>query len=387
MAGKTLEESWKSQPWTSSDDGDFEEYRNRKGKVLPGYNPTDPYESANRSARYLSEQSNATAQMEEQAETEFEKVATEEKRLKPMAEDEPQYADEANPELAGMDQLEPVDDDPEVAMQRRKRLAVAQQKSADLEQLHKELNEKLDAALVAEEQRSKSLYQIENTKKNTMDYARDVYGDEADLDYISNSANGAKYEASKPSKQLMKDVKEKVEEIQEESKKVNMLTPSGEVREMDPDVADAMVAYTGKSHDGLLEKAAAGLTAGIDELTQQTEANDRKAETKYENFEFTRDEEAKLKALQEKIAENDKEAQRFEEIAPDSMSQEEYNEFNRERRFREYGDPSRNVDFQYVMTKEGVYEWNGRPLPSAMSSPTMVREMEKQGQYEGPEVG
>ena len=51
MAGKTLEESWKSQPWTSSDDGDFEEYRNRKGKVLPGYNPVDPYEAADRGAR------------------------------------------------------------------------------------------------------------------------------------------------------------------------------------------------------------------------------------------------------------------------------------------------------------------------------------------------
>ena len=78
MAGKTLEESWNSQPWTNSDDGDFEEYRNRKGKVLPGYNHTDQYESANRAARYLSEQSSATAQMEEQAETEFEKASEEE---------------------------------------------------------------------------------------------------------------------------------------------------------------------------------------------------------------------------------------------------------------------------------------------------------------------
>lgn len=385
MAEKTLEESWKSQPWSSSDDGDFEEYRNRKGKVLPGYNTADLYDSADRGARYLNEQSKATAQMEEQAETEFEKAVDEEKRLKPMAEDAPQYADEQHPELAGPPQEEP-NDDPEVVTKRRKRLAVAQQRSADLDQLHKELNEKLDAALQAEEQRSKDLYQIENKKKNTMDYAMDVYGDQADLDYISKSAGNAKFDASKPTKKLTSEIKEKMDEIQEESKKVNVLTPSGDVREMDPDVADAMVAYTGKSHDGLLEKAAAGLTFGLEELDQQSAKNDQNTENKYENFEFTRDEEEKLRKLQEKIAENDKEARRFEDIAPESMTQEEYNVYNRDRRLREYGDPSRDVDFQYVMTKEGVYEWNGRPLPSAMSSPAMVREMEQQKQADGPEM-
>ena len=382
MAGKTLEEAWNSQSWNGNDDGSFEEYRNRKGKILPGYNPIDQHESANRAARYLSEQSNATAQMEEQAETAFEKVAEEEKKLKPMSEDEPQYADEANPELPGMDQLE-VNDDPEAVARRRKMLAINQQKQANLEELHKELNEKLDAALIAEEQRTKDMYNIENTKKNTLDYAIAHYGEQADVDLIAESANNAKHQAGKASKKLGKEINEKIDEIKEESKKVNVLTPSGQVREMDPEVADAMVAYTGRSHDGLMEKAASGVLSGITDMTKPSEEN----ENKYENFEFTRDEEEKIRKLQEKIAENDKEAQRFEDIAPESMSQEEYNEYNRERRFREYGDPSRNVDFQYVMTKEGMYEWNGRPLPSAMSSPTMVREMEKQGQYEEPQVG
>ena len=164
-----------------------------------------------------------------------------------------------------------------------------------------------------------------------------------------------------------------------------MLTPSGQVRDMDPDVADAMVAYTGKSHDGLMEKAAAGFMDGIEDADDRLKDDDKR-ENKYENFEFTRDEEEKLRQLQEKMNENDRRAQQFDDKAPESMSQEEYNVINRERRFKEYGDPSRNVDFQYVMTKEGVYEWNGRPLPSAMSSPTMIREMEQQKQADGPEM-
>ena len=385
MAGKTLEESWKSQPWTSSDDGDFEEYRNRKGKVLPGYNPVDPYEAADRGARYLNEQGHATAQMEEQAETEFEKAAENEKKLKPMAEDEPQYADEKNPELAGPEELESSLDDPEVQGRRQRRLAVMQQENANLDELHKQLNEKLDKALLAEDERAKMQYLIENKMKNTMDYASDVYGVDADLGYIAHSADEAKFDASKESKKLMKDIDDTMKDIHEESKKVQVLTPSGQVRDMDPDVADAMVAYTGKSHDGLLEKAAAGFMDGLEEVNGLKQGDDGH-ENKYENFEFTRDEEAKLRQLQEKMNENDRQAQQFDDKAPESMTQEEYNVINRERRFREYGDPSRNVDFQYVMTKEGVYEWNGRPLPSAMSSPTMIREMEQQKQADGPEM-
>jgi hypothetical protein len=125
-----------------------------------------------------------------------------------------------------------------------------------------------------------------------------------------------------------------------------------------------------------------GLEEQVDGLADAVDNH----ENKYENFEFTRDEEAKLRQLQEKMNENDRQAQQFEDRAPESMTQEEYNVINRERRFREYGDPSRDVDFQYVMTKEGIYEWNGRPLPSAMSSPTMIREMEQQKQADGPEM-
>ena len=102
----------------------------------------------------------------------------------------------------------------------------------------------------------------------------------------------------------------------------------------------------------------------------------------HEDLEFTRDEKEKLAELQRLVNETDKQASRFEEKAPEAMTPEEYAQYNRERRFKEYGYPDAGVSYDYQLTKEGMYTWNGRPLPSAMSSPTMNRELQMDREYQ-----
>lgn len=364
----------------NGDAGSFEEYRNRKGKVLPGYNPVNPYEAASHDARYLQEQSSMTASMEEQVETPEEEKTLEEKKL--------ENPDEAKEEEM-TDDVEYAEDVPESELtpeeRERRRIERVQIMESELEERHKELDAKIDAALAAEKQRAKDLYAIENRKKNTMDYAEKVYGDEADLDYIVNSARGARDKATERAQDLSRQLTEKVDGVLHQKDTVTVLMPDGTTRVMDRDVAEAMRLYTDKSHSSVLEQAAAGL-AGV-EVVDRTQGGFDRYQNKYEEFQLTRNEEEKLAELQRRMAENDKQAAKFEQQAPKTLSQQEYDTYNRERRLKEYGDPSANLTYDYVVTKEGVYEWNGRPLPSAMSSPTLQREIQKEDkEMSGPSV-
>lgn len=364
----------------NGDAGGFEEYRNRKGKVLPGYNPVNPYEAASHDARYLQEQSSMTASMEEQVETPEEEKTLEEKKL--------ENPDEAKEEEM-TDDVEYAEDVPESELtpeeRERRRIERVQIMESELEERHKELDAKIDAALAAEKQRAKDLYAIENRKKNTMDYAEKVYGDEADLDYIVNSARGARDKATERAQDLSRQLTEKVDGVLHQKDTVTVLMPDGTTRVMDRDVAEAMRLYTDKSHSSVLEQAAAGL-AGV-EVMDRTQGGFDRYQNKYEEFQLTRNEEEKLAELQRRMAENDKQAAKFEQQAPKTLSQQEYDTCNRERRLKEYGDPSANLTYDYVVTKEGVYEWNGRPLPSAMSSPTLQREIQKEDkEMSGPSV-
>ena len=364
----------------NGDAGSFEEYRNRKGKVLPGYNPVNPYEAASRDARYLQEQSSMTASMEEQVETPQEEKTLEERSLENPDEvrEEQMAADVAYDEEVPESELTPEE------RERRRRERVILMES-ELEERHKALEKKIDAALAAEKQRAKDLYAIENKKKNTMDYANKVYGDEADLDYIVNSARGARDKATERAQDMSRQLSEKVDGVLHQRDTVTVLMPDGTTRVMDRDVAEAMRLYTDKSHSSVLEQAAAGL-AGV-EVVDRTQGGFDRYQDKYEEFQLTRNEEEKLAELQRRMAENDKQAKKFEEKAPETMSQQEYNAYNRERRLKEFGDPSASLTYDYVVTKEGVYEWNGRPLPSAMSSPTLQRELQKDDkEMTGPSV-
>ena len=233
------------------------------------------------------------------------------------------------------------------------------------EKQHKELMEKLDAALAAENERSKMLYAIENRKKNTMDYALEVYGDEADLESINHSANTAYDKASGEVKGLSGQLSAQLDSVIHQNNQVMVLMPNGQVRMMDKDVAGALSLYTLKQ------------SGAYDNVTIQESQSFLMDKTTGEPFEFTRNEEEKLAELHRKIMQTDKDASKFYQKTPKAMTPEEYAAFNRERRFELFGYPSAGLDYDYVMTKEGVYEWNGRPLPEVMSSPTMIREMER----------
>lgn len=384
MAGKSLNQAYQDNALQRPDvdtEGNVQQLANGGSKVLPGYNPDNPYTRSAQKARYLKEGGGPSEQMEQQAET-----VSDEKRLKEKSDDlkgleeQAEKLDEQAVERAP-DQPEMAADETSLERERRRVRQEMLEQAEQMDELHKTLDEKLDKALAAEAQRGKDLYAIENRKKNTLDYARSVYGDEADVDYIMDSAHGANVKASQKSADAWKDVNKTLKDIDQANKgdgkpedekdddgKVTVMTPSGRVRSMDRDVAQAMEQYTDRSRgDAALEAAAAGYTQESD------------AENKYENFEFTRDEEEKLKELQRRMEENDKKAADFEAKAPQSMTQEEYQEL-RERRLKEYGDPSAGIVPDYVMTKEGVYTWNGRELPSAMSSYEM---MEYQREQEG----
>lgn len=346
MAGKTLGEVVASQQVASSP---AEEFTNRQGKTLPGYTPVSPHDYAAQDKKYLYEQPDAEFQLEEE---DPELELPEEEPQQDVPEEE-QQAEMADPELT----------DEERAELERRRVEIVQQENAELEARHKELMAKLDQALADEKQRAKDLYAIENHKKNTMDYARKVYGDQADVEKIMDSAEIARSETSREVKGLTGEISAQMDAALHQNNQVTVLMPNGQVRTMDKDVAEALSLYTERSREGTFEAAAAGITS---------------VDRKLEEFQFTRHEEEKLAELQRRMAENDKQAAKFEQKAPETMTQEEYDAWNRERRFKEFGYPDAGYD--YVVTREGVYEWNGRPLPSAMSSPAMQREMEQEKQ-------
>ena len=282
-----------------------------------------------------------------------------------------EYGDEESPSRRG----EEYDDEYEERVAREKRrVAQMQQQEAVLEKKHEELGKALEKALYAETVRAKTMYRIENQKKNTLDYAQAVYGDNADVSAIMNSADKAIVQSGKGTQKAYKEVSEKMKDLYgEHDKMVTMLSEGGEVREMPEAVADALTAYNGNSRKGMLDAALSGELSGYGEKLAA-------AKSKYENFEFTRNEEEKLRELQRRIAENDKKAAQFRSKAPKSMTQEEYAEMLRERRFKEFGDPSKGVVPDYVFTKEGVYTWNGRKLPVDGLSPEYLQEMQKQAQ-------
>lgn len=222
---------------------------------------------------------------------------------------------------------------------------------------HDVLLEKIDAVIKQERQRAKDLYAIENHKKNTLDYALKVYGDDADVEAIFDSAGAVKQKVEDRTQQSVRELSDEIQEREKEPDVVSILMPNGSVHHVDKDVAYALSVYSEQTHDGSFQDG-----------------------YKKDGFRsFTDEEKQKLQELQDLMNSNDQRAAQFEEKAPETMSQEEYNAYNRERRFKEFGYPTGLSSYDYVMTQEGVYEWNGRRLPDAMASLSLQQQKEKDG--------
>ena len=367
----------------NNDSGNFEEYRNRKGKMLPGYTPS----VGGSKAQYLSETPGESEQYLEQTKSQAEKEAEDDAELTEERTEE--YDKQVSGDTVAIEEELYVTTDEREQIERVRRRN--REMMLQMQERHERLRDKLDKAIAAEYQRRKDLYAIENTKKNTLDYAYKVYGDQADVEAIFDSAAGAKREASPEIRSLSDQISFGIDNKLHNKDEVTVVTETGHVRVMDRELAEAMQLYTErKSSNPMLERAAAGYDEYRDTYSDTYALN--KAETAeadryiHEDFEFTRDEEEKLAELQRLVNETDKQASKFEDKTPQTMTPEEYAQYNRERRFKEYGYPDAGVNYDYQLTREGMYEWNGRPLPSAMSSPTMNRELqaEREPQMDQP---
>lgn len=344
---------------------------NAHKKVLPGYHPVGQEEALDQQAQYLQEEVDATEQMQEQNATEADvQRETEEEMLhdKSAEEELVPAEDESAPEfesdIDGKKELQEVEQ--EQIQRRVQRNLVIEQNS--LEERHRRIMAKLDAALMAERQQAKDLYAVENTKKNTLDYALQVYGDNADVNYIMESAAGAKEQVSPDMTKMSNRLSMEIDNFIHDKDQVLVASQNGPARVMDREVAEVMAVYTSKSHKGFLATLVAGLSVDDPTAEAQYAGLSDDIASKYEQFVFTRDEEAKLRELQAMMAENDKAQRRFEEKTSEAMPQTEYDEARRERRLKEYGDPTYGMQYDYLFANEGVYKWNGRQLPSAMSS-------------------
>ena len=357
----------------NNDQGDFEEYRNRKGKVLPGYNPT----VGGSKAQYLSETPGESEQFLEQEKSDAEKQLEDDAELTEERTEEYDESLDRTNETISEELYTTTDEQEQIERVRRRN----REQMLAMQERHERLRDKLDKAIAAEYQRRKDLYAIENEKKNTLDYAYKVYGDQADVEAIFDSASAAKREASPEVRTLSEQISFDIDNKLHDKDQVTVVTETGHVRIMDRELAEAMQLYTEKKNGNpMLEQAAAGYDEYRDTYSD-TRVMERAevAETDrfiHEDFEFTRDEEEKLAELQRLVSETDKQAAKFEDKTPQAMTPEEYAQYNRERRFKEYGYPDAGVNYDYQLTREGMYEWNGRPLPSAMSSPTMNRELQ-----------
>ena len=375
---------------TDADPGD-KQFANTGSKVLPGYNPESAKTRSVDEDRSLEGEILTDGVSEQEEQVSMEK--SDEEALK-----------EKSDELEGLQMAEP-EVEPEEAPPEEEAIApeTAEESEAavirteiyrqtqrrmtreEIAQRHKQLSAKLDRAIAAEKYRAAEMRAVENKKKNTLDYALKVYGDDADVAFIMNSAERAKSGLNRSSQTAMADLQASMKDAAKDADEVMFLTESGHVRMMDRDVAEAMQQYMAEQKQpSLMEQAAAGF-----ELEQTT-----RTETQY--FQLNQGEVEKIQQLYSDIEEHDKEDDAFTQKTPSTMTDQEYDQAmqdQRERRLKEYGDPSRDV--YYMRDHEITYGQIGpdgkfREYPTAVSSPDVWAEVEpdaadgRQRQQDGP---
>lgn len=286
--------------------------------------------------------------------------------------EEDKLPDEAQ---AGADEPDPTVSDAELEERLRLQREVEHHEEAELDAKRKELDAKIDKALAMERDTAKRQYAIENHKKNTLTRAVGVYGGKADLEAIQDSAEAAKAktapDVSGLSAVISLDIQNKLHHDE-----VIVRTADGGFRVMDRDVAEALRMYTNKGRNAsrsIMDVLAHG--RNDDSLTEEMEsypefeAQQVGAGTEDTEYFLDRHEEEKLEALRNSIMENDRRERQFEQLTPDGLEEEEYQSIA-ERRFAKYGYPS---GLTYIMTTDYVYVYNGRSLPSAMSSQSIIQ--------------
>lgn len=235
------------------------------------------------------------------------------------------------------------------------------------EQFREDLMAKAESEMEMLVAQSEAAYVIERNRKDTIDYAMAAYGEDADLQGISDRAMVAQQVNSKemtgPFVGLSFGINQKLSGGRDSLVRL----PNGQQVEMDSQVAavlDMPEDRKGSTMAGLfagyVRENDPGFMAAI-ESAGGTVGLARNSE-----LQFSRNEEQKLKQLWDKVVEAQKDTMDYEAKPMDQLSPKEYEALGldpaaaRRRRLMEHGDPSAGLDIIYSHEEE----YNGRRLPT-----------------------
>lgn len=238
------------------------------------------------------------------------------------------------------------DDDEEDDINKQRNVSITKKV---IEQSKKDdLLEKIKREIDIERERAKLLYVMENSRKNTIDYARSRYGDKADISSIQQSYDIMANNIDPKIYNITDMISMSIDNKLHGDSCVKMLMPNGSVRLMDADVAFAMSELSDKID--FLKRNANMAAVESDGLASNYTVEDIKC----------------LSELSNLMDENIKRQEAFEYKDPRSGELEIQSKRNE--RLRKIGLPTLAMDYDYVYNLNETTKHNDRPLPSAMDS-------------------
>lgn len=402
MAGKVLAGAGFA-PGSGGDPSQGTEFVNRPGvagrsKTLPGYtgrNLENPDQQAGKDS-YLHEEDTDSISVQEQA------LLDQPDRNKAVA------AEEVLPgQAAGMDSKPggdgasmeasdtPLKDaaDLESVMDDEERERAVREYRIHMELLYRQFHQAMEAEIRDEVQETRNeMHQamaIENTKKNALDYAVAVYGDDADLGSIVSGADRAQSANRKEITGTAGLVSHGINKGLGLTDDVIVRTPNGAAVPMRRSVAVAMDVY---SHGG--KAAGPGMGTLFQDYViakdpafakeMQAAGDWGKGLDAREQLKCSQAEMQQLTELQSVIREYDSGIGKFAAERSRGFTQDEYESKGLGGREAERRLPAGGAYEQYVFTKEGTYEYNGRKLPDAYAN---VKAKEREASMGGPSLG
>lgn len=244
-------------------------------------------------------------------------------------------------------------------LQRIREVQIAQDMAKESQK--KDLLSKIQAEIQSEQERAKLLFAMENARKNAIDAARATYGEKADIGAIQKSYDMMANHLDPKMNDVTDMISMSIDNKLSDGDRVKVLMPNGSIRSMDADVVFAMSEL---SHSTVSAKKENDNTADVtDEL---------RSEVTYSQAEIDA-----IRNLQDLMEQNAKKQAMFEYKAPNSGEVEIKS--MRDRRAL----PTVARDYDYIYRMQENLQYKGRQLPSAMSSYTMMTEMQASGKSYG----
>lgn len=239
-------------------------------------------------------------------------------------------------------------------------------------EIMEEINEKLDKEIAIERDRGKKIRSLENAWVNTRNSAVSFFGDKADFQAIDRSFQSELNKANPRVHDVTDIVSMEIDRALHGRQYDKVLMGDGSIRSMDPELAE----FIALGRPGMIVKTRSNETSLDDSspgASLYRELYDISVSSKEEQEQLDMIRQSvtdKIDEFSQLTRDNQKQAFAFEsELYKTSSFSKSAESRQRSRKL-----PSVAYDYPYLV-REDIYEYNGRKLPEAMSSPVMQRDL------------